>query len=233
MRQTNGTTLRFLALGPFRHRGKPGSSVRTPICHIVPVSRAYRGGEEGERVGGERRGGRRGGRGKGKKALVTLAARVLLDAMNSSRVCVVMFQRPLTLILLQKYRDTNGRRIVIQIGGVYTTFGQKEGMLLQKYRDRNWRCIAILFTSIRVRGRFGSPEKCHSSSPLVHQWGVPESKACSKSSCVQSAPSDTKLVQNNSLRNIIRNSEAVLCRNLRERRKLLILDFLRRSTLAT
>ena len=33
-----------------------------------------------------------------------------------------VFQRPLTLILLQKYRDTNGRRIVIQIGGVYTTF---------------------------------------------------------------------------------------------------------------
>ena len=30
-------------------------------------------------------------------------------------------QRPLTLILLQKYRDTNGRRIAIQIGGVYTT----------------------------------------------------------------------------------------------------------------
>ena len=37
-----------------------------------------------------------------------------------------VFQRPLTLILLQKYRDTNGRRIVIQIGGVYTTFCQKE-----------------------------------------------------------------------------------------------------------
>ena len=29
-----------------------------------------------------------------------------------------VFQRPLTLIPLQKYRDTNGRRIVIQIGGV-------------------------------------------------------------------------------------------------------------------
>ena len=42
-------------------------------------------------------------------------------------------QRPLTLILLQKYRDTNGRRIAIQIGGVYTTFCQEEGILLQKY----------------------------------------------------------------------------------------------------
>ena len=38
-------------------------------------------------------------------------------------------QRPLTLILLQKYRDTNARRIVIQIGGVYTTFCQEEGIL--------------------------------------------------------------------------------------------------------
>ena len=69
-----------------------------------------------------------------------------------------MFQRPLTLILLQKYRDTNGRRIVIQIGGVYTTFCQKEGILLQKYRDRNGRCIAILFKSIGVRGRCDFPE---------------------------------------------------------------------------
>ena len=44
-----------------------------------------------------------------------------------------VFQRPLTLILLQKYRDTNGSRIVIQIGGVYTTLCQEEGILLQKY----------------------------------------------------------------------------------------------------
>ena len=63
------------------------------------------------------------------------------------------------LILLQKYRDTNGRRIVIQIGGAYTTFCQEEGILLQKYRDRNGRCIAILFKSIGVRGRFDSPDK--------------------------------------------------------------------------
>ena len=67
-------------------------------------------------------------------------------------------QRPLTLILLQKYCDTNGRRIGIQIGGVYTTFCQEDGILLQKYRDRNGRCIAILFKSIRVRGRFDAPE---------------------------------------------------------------------------
>ena len=70
-----------------------------------------------------------------------------------------MYQRLLTLTLLQKYRDTNGRRIVIQIGGVCTTFCQEEGILLQKYRDKNGRCIAILFKSIEVRGRCGSPER--------------------------------------------------------------------------
>ena len=47
---------------------------------------------------------------------------------------------------------------MIQIGGVYTTFCQKEGIHLQKYRDGNGRCIAILFESIRVRGRLDSPE---------------------------------------------------------------------------
>ena len=35
------------------------------------------------------------------------------------------FQRPLTLVLLQRYRDADGSRIVIQIGGVYTTFSHK------------------------------------------------------------------------------------------------------------
>ena len=59
-----------------------------------------------------------------------------------------VFQRLLTLTLLQKHRDTNERRIVIQICGVYATFCQDEGILLQKYRDRNGSCIAILFRSI-------------------------------------------------------------------------------------
>ena len=71
----------------------------------------------------------------------------------------------MTLILLQKHRDTNGRRIVIQIGGVYTTFCQEEGILLQKYRNRNGRCIAILFKSIGVRGR------CDSSQNASCQMG--------------------------------------------------------------
>ena len=44
------------------------------------------------------------------------------------------------------------------LGGVYTTVCQKEGILLKKYRDRNGRYIAILFKSIGVRGRFDSPE---------------------------------------------------------------------------
>ena len=48
---------------------------------------------------------------------------------------------------------------MVQIGGVYTTLCHEEGILLQKYRDRNGRCVAILFKSIGVRGRFDSPEK--------------------------------------------------------------------------
>ena len=47
---------------------------------------------------------------------------------------------------------------MIQIGGVYTTFCQEEGILLQKYRDRNGRCMVILFKSIGVRGQFDSPD---------------------------------------------------------------------------
>ena len=69
------------------------------------------------------------------------------------------FQRPLTLILLQKYRDRHGSHVMIQIGGVYTTFCQEEGILLQKHRDTNGRCITILFKCIGVRGRFDSPER--------------------------------------------------------------------------
>ena len=66
-------------------------------------------------------------------------------------------------ILLQKHRDTNERRIVIQIGGVYTTFFQEESTLLLNYRYtssyRNGRCIAILFKSVGVRGQFDSPDQ--------------------------------------------------------------------------
>ena len=56
---------------------------------------------------------------------------------------------------------------MIQIGGVYTTFCQEGGILLQKYRDRNGRCIAILFKSIGVRGRFDVADCVNSSSPLI------------------------------------------------------------------
>ena len=58
---------------------------------------------------------------------------------------------------------------MIQIGGVYTTCCQEEGILLQKHRDRNGRCIAILFKSIGVRGRFDSPELSPGKSLLSHK----------------------------------------------------------------
>ena len=47
---------------------------------------------------------------------------------------------------------------MIQIGGVYIAFCQEKGILVQKYRDRNGRYIAMLFRSIGIRGRFDSPE---------------------------------------------------------------------------
>ena len=65
-----------------------------------------------------------------------------------------MSQRPLTLILPQIHRDTNGRRTVIQIGGVYTTFCQEEGILLQKYAIEMGGVSRYFFTCIGVRGRF-------------------------------------------------------------------------------
>ena len=72
-------------------------------------------------------------------------------------------QRPLTLILLQTCRDTNGRHMVIQIGGVYTTFCQEEGIRLQKYRDRNGRGIAILF---KIANRQRSAHAANSHKPF-------------------------------------------------------------------
>ena len=67
-------------------------------------------------------------------------------------------QRPLTRILLQKYRDTNGRRIVIQIGGVYTTFCHRESIHLQKYAIEMGGVSRYFFTCIGVRGQFDFPE---------------------------------------------------------------------------
>ena len=96
-------------------------------------------------------------------------------------------QRPLTLILRQKYRDTNGRRIVIQISGAYATFCQEGGILLQKHGNRNGRCIAILFTSIGVRGRFDSSDKSSSTRTYSLQycchWFVPVCKRTCEGIC--------------------------------------------------
>ena len=75
-----------------------------------------------------------------------------------------VFQRPLTLVLLQKYRDINGSRIVIQIGG-------EESINLPKHGDRNERCIGILFRSIGVRGRFDFPDlRCALGGALSFRW---------------------------------------------------------------
>ena len=49
---------------------------------------------------------------------------------------------------------------MIQIGGVYTTFCQEEGIFLQKSIAIEMGGVSrFLFKSIRVGGRFDSPEK--------------------------------------------------------------------------
>ena len=97
-------------------------------------------------------------RGSSKQLRAKILKHIFSHSWSFSSSQLGVSQRPLTLILLQKHRDTNGRRIVIQIGGVHTTFCQEEGILLQKYRDRNVRWVAIFFKSIGVRGRLDSPE---------------------------------------------------------------------------
>ena len=56
-----------------------------------------------------------------------------------------MCQRPLTLVLLQKYRDTNGRRIVLQIGGV---------CILLSAKGRAYFCKSIAIEMGRVSRYF-------------------------------------------------------------------------------
>ena len=48
--------------------------------------------------------------------------------------------------------------IVIQIGGVYTTFCHREGIHLQKYAIEMGGVSRYFFTCIGVRGRFDSPD---------------------------------------------------------------------------
>ena len=84
--------------------------------------------------------------------------RLLGESSRGNRIRSGVFQRPLTLILLQKYRDTNGRRIVIQIGGVYTTFCNREGIHLQKYAIEMGGVSRYFFTCIGVRGLLDPPD---------------------------------------------------------------------------
>ena len=73
---------------------------------------------------------------------------------------------------------------MIQIGGVYTTLCQEKGILLQKYRDRNGRCIAILFKSIGVRGRCDSPDSSRTNINNAPQIRSAEHLAIKKSGLV-------------------------------------------------
>ena len=50
------------------------------------------------------------------------------------------------------YPHANGSHIVIQMGGVYSTSSQEEGVLVHKHRDRNGRCIARHTHKYRGRG---------------------------------------------------------------------------------
>ena len=95
---------------------------------------------------------------KGRQELRMQAVKWVVVKLQGDETASV-FQRSLTLVLLQKYRDANGSRIMIQTGGVYTTFCQEEGILVHKFCNRNGRCIAILSQSIKVGGRFDSPDK--------------------------------------------------------------------------
>ena len=53
-----------------------------------------------------------------------------------------MFQRPLTLILLQRHRDINRRRSLMQSGDAHMTYNQLEGIVMPEHRDTSGRCIA-------------------------------------------------------------------------------------------
>ena len=76
-------------------------------------------------------------------------ASALACVFASGVACACQLQRALTLILLQKCCDTNRRRIVLQIGGVYTTFYHEVGILLQqKYRDRSGRVYCDTFPKV-------------------------------------------------------------------------------------
>ena len=55
---------------------------------------------------------------------------------------------------------------MIQMGGVYTTFCHREGILLQKYAIEMGGVSRYFFTCIGVRGRFDSPESGGFGGPV-------------------------------------------------------------------
>ena len=79
-----------------------------------------------------------------------------------------VFERPLTLILLQKHRDTNGRRVVMRIGVCIYYFLPREGHLFAKAsRKRNLRCIVLRYFAKKKRGQ-GLMLKIILTTPIPH-----------------------------------------------------------------
>ena len=63
-----------------------------------------------------------------------------------------MFQRPLTIILLQTHRDTNGRRIVIHIGGAYTASATRAAYFCRSIAIDKWEVHRDAFYKYRGQG---------------------------------------------------------------------------------
>ena len=83
-----------------------------------------------------------------------------LKITMSKEICHLVLTLGTTLcnlILLQKFRYTNGRRIVIDIGDVYATFCQEEGILLQSIAIEMGG-VSRHFSKASVRSRLDSPD---------------------------------------------------------------------------
>ena len=69
-----------------------------------------------------------------------------------------VFQRPLTLGLLQMHRDTNCSCIMLQWVVYISLPTSKRACFAKRFGDRSRRGIAILFKSIAVKCRWESPD---------------------------------------------------------------------------